>query len=193
LKDVFVHPTSVVNPNSSIGEGTKVWHYSHIMEGVQMGRDCVLGQNVFVGRNVVVGNNVKIQNNVSIYEGVHLEDAVFCGPSMVFTNVINPRSEVSRRDEFQPTLVKRGATLGANSTILCGNEIGKYALIGAGAVVTKDVPDFGLVVGNPGRLVGWVCQCGVQLDFTSNEVHCGGCDRQYSRQGETVVELLVGR
>jgi UDP-2-acetamido-3-amino-2,3-dideoxy-glucuronate N-acetyltransferase len=193
LKSVFIHPTSIVSSNSSIGEGTKVWHYSHIMEGVRMGRDCVVGQTVFVGRNVVVGNNVKIQNNVSIYEGVHLEDAVFCGPSMVFTNVIIPRSEISRKNEFQQTLVKRGATLGANSTILCGNEIGKYALIGAGAVVTKDVPDYGLVVGNPGRLVGWVCQCGVRLDFTSNEVPCSDCDRHYARQGETVVELLVDR
>jgi len=193
LKGIFVHPTSVVNPDSSIGEGTKVWHYSHIMEGVQMGRDCVLGQNVFVGRNVVLGNNVKVQNNVSLYEGVQLEDAVFCGPSMVFTNVINPRSEISKKNEFQPTLVQKGATLGANSTILCGNEIGKYALVGAGAVVTKDVPDYGLVVGNPGRLVGWVCQCGVKLEFSSNEAQCAACDRRYSRQGDRVVELSVGR
>ena len=193
MKSVFIHPTSVVSSNSSIGEGTKVWHFCHVMEGVQIGKDCVLGQNICVGRNVIVGNNVKIQGNVLMPEGVHLEDGVFCGPTVVFTNIINPRSEVSRKNEFQPTLVRKGATLGANATILCGNEIGKYALIGAAAVITKDVPDYGLVVGNPGRLVGWVCQCGVQLDFTSNEVQCGDCDRHYSRQGETVVELLVGR
>ena len=160
-----VHPTATIDPGCTIGEGTSVWHYSHVMSGARIGARCSLGQNVFVAGHVVVGDNVKIQNNVSLYEGVTLEDDVFCGPSMVFTNVINPRSHVSRRHEYRKTLVRRGATIGANATILCGHTIGEYAFIGAGAVVTGDVPDYALLMGVPARLAGWMCSCGVRLQL----------------------------
>jgi UDP-2-acetamido-3-amino-2,3-dideoxy-glucuronate N-acetyltransferase len=163
MPDHFVHESSYVDAGCEIGAGTKIWHFSHVMSGSRIGRGCNIGQNVVISPQVVIGDNVKIQNNVSVYTGVTLEDDVFCGPSMVFTNVVNPRSHVSRKDEYRPTLVKRGATLGANSTVVCGHTIGRYAFIGAGAVVTKDVPDFALVVGNPGRIVGWMCRCGVKL------------------------------
>ncbi|MGH7664695.1 MAG: acyltransferase [Gemmatimonadaceae bacterium] len=159
----FVHESSWVDEGAAIGAGTKVWHFCHVMSGAVIGAGCTLGQNVVVMGGTRLGNNVKVQNNVSIYEGVELEDDVFCGPSMVFTNVINPRSHVPRRDEYRPTLVKRGASLGANSTIVCGHTIGAYAFIGAGAVVTRDVPDYALVIGNPGRIAGWMCECGVKL------------------------------
>ena len=160
----FVHESSFVDEGCEIGEGTKIWHFCHVMTGARIGERCSIGQNVVVSPGVVIGGNVKIQNNVSVYTGVTLEDDVFCGPSMVFTNVINPRSHVSRKDEYRPTLVRRGATLGANSTIVCGHTIGQYAFIGAGAVVIRDVPDYALVVGNPGRISGWMCRCGVKLD-----------------------------
>ena len=163
MADYFVHESSYVDDGCAIGAGTKIWHFSHIMSGSRIGNACNIGQNVVVSPQCVIGDNVKIQNNVSIYTGVILEDDVFCGPSMVFTNVVNPRSHVPRKNEYLQTLVKKGASLGANSTIVCGHTIGAYAFIGAGAVVTKDVPDYALLVGNPARVVGWMCQCGVKL------------------------------
>ena len=159
----FVHPTAVVDEGAQIGVGTRIWHFSHIMPTARIGEGCNLGQNVFVDNNTVIGNHVKIQNNVSVYNGVILEDYVFCGPSMVFTNVINPRSEIERKSEFKTTLVRRGATIGANATIVCGVTIGRYALIGAGAVVTTDVPDYALMVGVPARQVGWISRHGHRL------------------------------
>jgi UDP-2-acetamido-3-amino-2,3-dideoxy-glucuronate N-acetyltransferase len=159
----FAHESCYIDDGCTIGDDTKIWHFTHVMSGARIGARCNVGQNVVISPDVVIGNNVKVQNNVSVYTGVILEDDVFCGPSMVFTNVVNPRSHISRKDEYRQTLVKRGASLGANSTILCGHTIGAYAFIGAGSVVTKDVPDYALVVGNPGRVVGWMCQCGVKL------------------------------
>lgn len=156
----FVHESSYIDEPCEIGAGTKIWHFSHIMSGCKIGEDCNIGQNVVISPNVIIGNNVKIQNNVSVYTGIICEDDVFLGPSCVFTNVINPRSHINRKHEFMQTVIKKGATIGANATIVCGNIIGKYALVGAGSVVTKDVPDYGLVVGNPARLIGWVCACG---------------------------------
>ena len=158
-----IHPSAIVDPGATIGEDCRIWHWVHVSGGAVIGSRCSLGQNVYVGNRVVIGNNVKIQNNVSVYDAVTLEDDVFCGPSMVFTNVYNPRSAVVRKDEYRPTLVKRGATLGANCTVVCGNAVGQYAFVGAGSVVTKDVPDYALVIGNPGRISGWMCQCGVKL------------------------------
>lgn len=176
----YVDPTAIVDQPSDIGEGTKIWHFSHVMPNCKIGNNCILGQNVHVANGVQVGNNVKIQNNVSLYTGVELEDDVFCGPSMVFTNVINPRSHVNRKSEYQKTLVKRGASLGANSTIVCGVTIGRYAFVGAGAVVTKDVPDHALVAGVPARQIGWVCQCGVSLKSSGGRWSCGACDLTYT-------------
>lgn len=175
----FAHPTAVVDGSCEIGEGTRIWHFSHIMKGATLGRDCNLGQNVFVSSDVRIGNNVKIQNNVSVYTGVELEDDVFCGPSMVFTNVINPRSHIVRRHEYKRTLVRRGASLGANSTIICGNTIGQYAFIAAGAVVTNNVPDFALVAGVPARQLGWMCYCGARLNISGSESTCASCDKSY--------------
>ena len=161
----YVHPSSIIDDNCQIGEGTKIWHFSHVMSGAVIGKNCNLGQNVVVSPKVVLGNNVRVQNNVSIYEGVICEDDVFLGPSMVLTNVINPRSAVSRKEEFKTTLIKKGASIGANATIVCGNTIGEYAFIGAGTVVTKDVPAYALIVGNPGRQVGWMSEFGQKLQF----------------------------
>jgi len=155
-------PTAIIDEGAQIGVGTKIWHFSHVMSGAQIGKNCVIGQNVFVASSAVLGNNVKVQNNVSVYDGVVCEDDVFLGPSCVFTNVVNPRSFISRKNEFKPTLVKRGASIGANATIICGITIGEYAMIGAGAVVTKDVPDYALVVGNPARTVGTVDKAGTK-------------------------------
>ncbi len=177
----FVHPTAVVEDPTEIGPETQIWHFSHVMPGVKIGRHCSLGQNVFIGAGAVLGNNIKVQNNVSVYDGVILEDEVFCGPSMVFTNVINPRSFISRKKEFRKTLVKRGATIGANATVVCGVTIGQYAFIGAGSVVTRDVPDYALVYGNPGRVRGWVCQCAEQLLFRTGKAGCQACGRRYKK------------
>jgi UDP-2-acetamido-3-amino-2,3-dideoxy-glucuronate N-acetyltransferase len=191
----FVHETAVVDEPCSIGSGTKIWHFCHIMAGAVIGENCSLGQNVFVASGCVIGNNVKIQNNVSLYTGVTLEDDVFCGPSAVFTNVTNPRSHVSRKHEYRPTLVRRGATIGANATVVCGTTLGRYAFVGAGAVVTRDVPDFALVYGNPARLRGWMCRCGVRLRMGPHAVgmvtaDCDACGRRYVRRDLAVTELL---
>jgi UDP-2-acetamido-3-amino-2,3-dideoxy-glucuronate N-acetyltransferase len=196
-KPYFAHETAIIDEPCEIGEGTRIWHFSHIMKHARIGRNCSIGQNVFIASDVIVGDNVKIQNNVSLYTGVILEDDVFCGPSMVFTNVVNPRSHVSRKHEYQQTLVKKGASLGANCTIVCGYTIGRYAFIGAGAVVTKDVPDYALVVGVPGRIVGWMCQCGMRLAFSPasergiERAQCQSCGMRYVKRGEVVVEELT--
>ena len=181
----YVHETSVVEPGAEIGTGTKIWHFCHIMPRAVIGKNCILGQNVFIGSGVKIGNGVKIQNNVSVYEGVILEDGVFCGPSATFTNVINPRSEIERKEEFRKTLIRRGATLGANSTILCGVTIGSYAMVGAGAVVTKDLPDYALAYGVPCQVRGWVCVCGNSLPEKGlgEALHCLACRREYQRDG----------
>jgi UDP-2-acetamido-3-amino-2,3-dideoxy-glucuronate N-acetyltransferase len=163
--DYYVHETSVIDEGAQIGTGTRIWHWVHVCSGAVIGKNCSLGQNVFIGNKVVVGNNVKIQNNVSVYDKVTLEDDVFCGPSMVFTNVYNPRSEISRKNEYRDTLVKRGATLGANCTIVCGNTIGQYAFIGAGSVVNREVPDFALMVGVPAHQIGWMSRYGERLNL----------------------------
>ena len=162
-KNYFVHESSYIDEPSTIGEGSKIWHFSHILKGVTIGKKCNIGQNVVIGPNVRMGDNCKIQNNVSVYEGVELEDSVFCGPSMVFTNVFNPRSEVVRKDEYRKTLVKQGASIGANATVVCGSTIGEYAFVGAGSVVTRDVPAYALVMGNPARRTAWMCRCGEKL------------------------------
>jgi UDP-2-acetamido-3-amino-2,3-dideoxy-glucuronate N-acetyltransferase len=181
----FAHESAYIDDGCVIGAGTKIWHFTHVMSGARIGQHCNIGQNVVVSPDVVIGNNVKIQNNVSVYTGVVLEDDVFCGPSMVFTNVSNPRSHVSRRHEYQQTIVRRGATLGANSTIVCGHTVGQYALVGAGAVVTRDVPDYALVVGNPARVTGWMCQCGAKLSGArpqAGPATCRACGSQYELQ-----------
>jgi len=190
----FVHETARVDEPFEIGEGTKIWHFTHVLKDCTIGKNCVLGQNVSVGPKVVIGNNVKIQNNVSVYEGVTLEDDVFCGPSMVFTNVINPRSHWPRKDEFKPTLVRRGASLGANSTILCGSTIGAYAFVGSGALVTKDVPDYALVYGVPAALQGWMCYCGEKLEISNSpdseeSAECPVCHRSYTKTKLSVTEV----
>jgi UDP-2-acetamido-3-amino-2,3-dideoxy-glucuronate N-acetyltransferase len=186
-----VHPSSFVDEGCEIGDDTKIWHFCHIMPRAKIGRGCNIGQNVVISPDVVVGNNVKIQNNVSIYTGVILEDDVFCGPSMVFTNVVNPRSHVPRKDEYRRTLVKRGASIGANSTIVCGHTIGRFAFVGAGAVVITEVPDFALVVGNPGRISGWMCACGVKLAagrVPPATATCGACGSTYRSHGDRLIE-----
>lgn len=191
MANYTVHPSSFVDDGCEIGEGTRIWHFCHIMPRAKIGRGCNIGQNVVISPDVVVGNNVKIQNNVSVYTGVILEDDVFCGPSMVFTNVVNPRSQVSRKDEYRRTLVKRGASLGANSTIVCGHTIGRFAFIGAGAVITKEVPDFALVVGNPARISGWMCACGVKLAagrVPPATAKCGACGLTYRSQDDRLIE-----
>ncbi len=183
------HPSAIIDQPCAIGAGTKIWHFSHILKGSKIGERCNIGQNVVIGPHVTIGNNVKIQNNVSVYQGVTLEDDVFCGPSMVFTNVINPRSEIRRMDELEPTLVKRGATIGANATIVCGITLGEYCFIGAGAVVTKDVPAHALVVGNPARLTGWMCRCGVRLDLNGDQATCSVCGTSYAKTGAVLKSL----
>jgi UDP-2-acetamido-3-amino-2,3-dideoxy-glucuronate N-acetyltransferase len=182
----FIHESAFVDDNVEIGEGTTIWHVSHILKNSRIGKDCRIGQNVVLGPNVNIGNGVKIQNNVSVYEGVTLEDGVFCGPSMVFTNVYNPRSDIRRMNELRPTLVRRGATLGANCTVVCGTTIGEYAFVGAGAVVTRDVPDFALVLGNPGRIAGWMCVCGNRIDFNRDVGSCRACRKDYCKVGTEV-------
>ena len=180
MADYFVHESSYLDDGAVIGAGTKIWHFSHVMAGAVIGERCNLGQNVVVMPGTKIGNNVKIQNNVSIYEGVELEDDVFCGPSCVFTNVLNPRSHVSRKTEYQRTWVGRGASIGANATIVCGNTIGEYAFIGAGAVVRREVPAYGLMVGVPARRIGWICQCGVRLNIRNAQAECGACGAKYA-------------
>lgn len=192
--DAFVHESAYVDDGATIGAGTKVWHFCHVLGGAVIGARCSLGQNVVVMNGTRIGDNVKIQNNVSIYEGVELEDDVFCGPSMVFTNVINPRSHVSRKSEYKRTLVKRGASIGANATIVCGSTLGEYAFIGAGAVVAKDVPAYALMVGVPARRIGWMCQCGERLP-DSGTGSCAGCGATYRASGAAVgatIEQLTG-
>lgn len=190
--DYFIHESAYVDDNVQIGEGTKIWHFSHVQSGSKIGKNCVFGQNVNVGSNVEIGNFVKIQNNVSVYEGVTLEDYVFCGPSMVFTNIVNPRCKYPQRgSEFYiKTLVKVGASLGANCTIVCGTTIGKHAFVGAGAVVTKDVPDYALVVGNPAKQIGWVSEAGEKLTFDNNgKASCSKSMKNYKLENNIVVEV----
>lgn len=192
VKNYYVNEFAVVDDNVTIGEGTKVWHFSHIQSGSIIGKKCVFGQNVNVGNNVTIGDYCKVQNNVSIYEGVTLEDYVFCGPSMVFTNILDPKCKYPQVGAafYVNTLVKEGASIGANATIVCGNTLGKHCLIGAGAVVTKDVPDYALVVGNPGRVVGWVSEAGKKLKFDENGVaFCEKSGKKYKLEGNRVVEL----
>lgn len=187
--DYFVHESTYVDPGTKISSGTKIWHFSHIMEGAKIGKDCSIGQNVSIGSKAVIGNNVKIQNNVSIYDEVILEDGVFCGPSCVFTNVINPRAFISRKHEYKKTYIRKGATIGANATIVCGNELGEYCFIGAGTVVTKDVKPYALIVGNPGRQIGWVCECGVRLKpiDTENTKFICSCGKKYKLTDGNIV------
>jgi len=186
----FAHPTAVIDDGCSIGEGTKIWHFSHLMSGCKLGQNCNLGQNVVVSPGVALGNNVKVQNNVSIYTGVTCEDDVFLGPSMVFTNVINPRSAVNRKSEYAKTHVGKGASIGANATIVCGHDIGKFAFIGAGAVVTKNVPDYALVIGNPSRQTGWMSEYGHKLEFDTNgNATCKESGEKYKLENNKVSKL----
>ena len=189
MTDHFVHESSYVDEGAEIGSGTKIWHFSHVMPRARIGEKCNIGQNVLVSSDVVIGRNVKIQNNVSLYTGVIVEDDVFLGPSMVFTNVINPRSHVNRKDEYRKTLVKQGASIGANATIVCGTTIGRFAFIGAGAVVTKDIPDYALVHGNPARIRGWICQCGIKLDFAGDAATCKDCGSKYVQEGGAIRSI----
>jgi len=190
--EFFVHESSYVDEGTSIGQGTSIWHFCHVLSGSRIGARCRIGQNVVIGPRVQIGDNCKIQNNVSLYEGVTLEDDVFCGPSMVFTNVFTPRCAFPRNTDkdFLPTLVRRGASLGANATIVCGTQIGRHALVGAGAVVTRDVPDYAVVYGNPARQHGWACECGRRLDFQRDAAVCDECGRRY-RQNDSGIENLT--
>ena len=190
MNDYFAHKTAILDEGCRIGEGTRIWHFTHIMSETVIGKNCVLGQNVMVANRVTIGDNVKIQNNVSVYEGVICEDDVFLGPSMVFTNVINPRAFIERKHEFRPTLVKKGATIGANATIVCGLTIGRYALIGAGAVVTHDVPDYALITGNPGRQAGWVSEYGCRLVFNEEGIAvCPESGQRYQLSENQVIRI----
>jgi UDP-2-acetamido-3-amino-2,3-dideoxy-glucuronate N-acetyltransferase len=192
MSDFYINEHAVVDKNVEIGEGTKIWHFSHVQSGSKIGKKCILGQNVNIGNNVKIGNFVKIQNNVSVYEGVELEDFVFCGPSMVFTNILNPRCKYPQvgAEFYIKTLVKEGASMGANSTIVCGVTIGRFAFIGAGAVVTKDVPDFALVVGNPARIKGWYSEGGIKLKFDENNIaFCAKSNKKYKLENNLVIEL----
>lgn len=184
----YVHPSAIIDEGCDIADSVKIWHFCHLTSGCKIGAGCNLGQNVFVAANVVLGRNVKVQNNVSIYEGVVCEDDVFLGPSMVFTNVINPRSAITRKQEYRQTLVRRGASIGANATIVCGNEIGEYAFIGAGAVVTKPVPPYALVVGNPARQIGWVSEHGHRLFFEQGWATCTETGERYRLTGNEITK-----
>jgi UDP-2-acetamido-3-amino-2,3-dideoxy-glucuronate N-acetyltransferase len=191
MPDYFVHESSYIDEGAEIGAGTKIWHFSHVMTRARIGERCNIGQNVLVSPNVTIGNNVKIQNNVSLYTGVIVEEDVFLGPSMVFTNVINPRSHINRKNEYQTTLVKKGASIGANATIVCGTTLGRYCFVGAGSVVTHDVPDYALVYGSPARVHGWMCQCGEPIKFVEQDgiekAVCQSCDDAYRKQGQVVT------
>ena len=189
MTDYFVHESSYVDGDVEIGAGTKIWHFSHVMSGTRIGRNCSVGQNVLVGPNAIVGNNVKIQNNVSVYEGVVLEDNVFCGPSCVFTNVYRPRSEFpTGRDKYLTTVIRKGATIGANATIVCGHSLGEHSFVGAGSVVTRDIPAYAVAYGNPARIHGWVCTCGTPLQFTEDRAICS-CGRRFITKGEVVERV----
>lgn len=192
LQPYQVHESSYVDEGCRIGDGTRIWHFCHIMSGAVIGARCNIGQNVVIAPGVILGDNVKVQNNVSIYTGVVLEDDVFCGPSMVFTNVVNPRSHVVRKHDYRQTVVGRGASLGANCTVVCGHHIGRYAFVGAGAVVTKDIPDYALVVGNPGRIAGWMCECGIKLSAGPERpiaAQCASCGARYTAADAQLVRL----
>jgi UDP-2-acetamido-3-amino-2,3-dideoxy-glucuronate N-acetyltransferase len=191
MSDYFVHASSFVDAGAEIGAGSSIWHFCHVMPRARIGRGCNIGQNVFIAAGVLIGDNVKIQNNVSLYTGVIVEDEVFLGPSMVFTNVINPRSHVSRKDEYRPTRIKQGASIGANATIVCGVSLGRYAFVGAGSVVTRDVPDYGLAYGNPARLRGWMCACGEKLapGVRAEQFVCGRCGTEYRKRGALLAPL----
>ncbi len=186
MSDYFVHESSYIDEGAEIGAGTRIWHFCHVMPRAKIGERCNIGQNVLVASDVAIGNNVKIQNNVSLYTGVIVEDDVFLGPSMVFTNVVNPRSHVNRKDEYKTTLVCKGATIGANATIVCGVTLGRYCFVGAGAVVTKDVPNYALVYGSPATLRGWMCTCGEQLFFSDERAICSKCGDAYRKQDSVV-------
>jgi len=188
MNDVFIHESAYVDEGAQVGAGTQIWHFCHVLGGAVIGERCSLGQNVVVMNGTRLGRNCKIQNNVSVYEGVELEDDVFCGPSMVFTNVINPRSHVSRKSEYKRTLVKRGASIGANATIVCGTTLGEFAFIGAGAVVTKDVAPYALMAGVPARRIGWMCQCGERLS-DAGAGRCAACGTEYERRGDGIIAV----
>lgn len=189
--DYFVHATATIEQPCRIGAGTRIWHYSHVMTGARIGRDCILGQNVFVDRDGVVGDRCKLQNNVSVYKGVIIEDDVFCGPSTVFTNVINPRAFIERKHEFRTTIVRQGATLGANATVVCGVTIGAYAMVGAGAVISRSVPAHALMLGVPARQTGWVCYCGTALPKRSGRILvCRQCNRSYMEHADQRLSML---
>jgi UDP-2-acetamido-3-amino-2,3-dideoxy-glucuronate N-acetyltransferase len=187
MDSYFIHESSYIDEGAEIGAGTKIWHFSHILKGSKIGENCIIGQNAMIGPDVKIGNGCKVQNNVSIYKGVELEDNVFCGPSCVFTNVYNPRAFVERKQEFMETLVKKGAAIGANSTVVCGVTIGKYALIGAGAVVKQDVLDYAIVAGVPAKHIGWACKCGTTLKFKDSYVKCGYCGSEYKKDKENII------
>lgn len=188
MAQAYVHDSAYVDEGVTLGEDTKVWHFCHVTSGAVIGKGCSLGQNVFVAKNVPIGNNVKIQNNVSLYEGVEIRDDVFCGPSMVFTNVLNPRSHVSRKNEYRTTVVGKGASIGANATIVCGHDIGEYAFIAAGAVVTKHVPAYAMMAGVPAKRIGWMCNCGEQLKIENGGGTCTACARNYKTSGDGLAE-----
>src|SRR5690554_2897839 len=193
MTDYYQHPSAIIDDGAQIGEGSRVWHFVHVCGGAQIGKGVSLGQNVFVGNKVTIGDHCKIQNNVSVYDNVHLEDGVFCGPSMVFTNVYNPRSLIERKDQYLDTLVKKGATLGANCTIVCGVTIGEYAFVGAGAVINKDVPAYALVVGVPGKQIGWMSEFGEQLDLPLTgqaQTNCQHTDALYVLNGNVVTKQI---
>ncbi|MCK4619288.1 MAG: hypothetical protein KAT52_05035 [Desulfobacterales bacterium] len=182
---IFVHDTAVIDENCDIGAGTKIWHFSHVLSNSRIGENCSIGQNVVIGPDVTIGKHCKIQNNVSVYKGVTLGDGVFCGPSMVFTNIYNPRAEISKMDQIRPTLVKKGATIGANATIVCGITLGRYSFIGAGSLVNKNVPNYALIVGNPAKHIGWACECGERL---SDDLECTSCGNRFEKKPEGLVK-----
>jgi UDP-2-acetamido-3-amino-2,3-dideoxy-glucuronate N-acetyltransferase len=190
-KKYYAHETAIIDDGAEIGEGTKIWHYSHIAKGAKIGKNCKLGQNVYIAPGVIIGNNVKIQNNVSLYEGAVLEDNVFCGPSSVFTNIFNPRSAYPRNSEefFRKSVMKEGASVGANATIVCGSTLGRHSFVGAGSVVTKDVPDHCLVYGNPAKPRGWMCECGEKLEFKDDKAICNACQKKYKKVGNAVERV----